>query len=100
MIANLVEQGHSEHCAARLVHGDGFCVCPADGTGSPYHTMNPPPGGWKFLPVEVPLTQGQALRKLRLAYGNLSLGEAAQFLGISVVQYSALERDNVVFKKD
>lgn len=100
-IDQLRAAGHSEHCAKRLVWGDGSCECPGNGTGSPHHTMNPPPGGWKFPPVEVPLSPGEALRQLRRGLGEgVSLGDAARLLGISVVQYSALERDNFVVKKD
>lgn len=41
-ITELVESGHTEHCAKRQVWGDGECECPGDGTGSPYHTMTHP----------------------------------------------------------
>jgi len=40
-----ITKGHTDHCAARIIWGDGECSCPGDGTGSPYHTMNPAPKG-------------------------------------------------------
>lgn len=46
-IGALEAAGHTTHCACRMIWGDGECTCPGDGTGSEYHTMNPPPGGWR-----------------------------------------------------
>lgn len=45
-IADLERQGHTYHCAARQVWGDGECECSGGGTDPGYHTMNPPLGGW------------------------------------------------------
>lgn len=43
-IAAHIDAGHTEHCAKRLVWGDGECECAEN--KSPYHTMNPPSNGW------------------------------------------------------
>lgn len=87
---------HTSHCSARMRWGDGECECGGDGKGSPHHTMNPPPGGWTpSSKVPVPLSPGQAIRKLR-KLTELTLGDAAAALGITVVQLSALERDVAV----
>lgn len=46
-----------------------------------------------------PSERGQALRALRTAQG-LSLGEGARWLGITVVQYSALERGGLTLSPE
>ena len=90
-IQRLAESGHTEHCASRQVWGDGACECPGDGTGSPHHTMNPPPGGWpEREPVKVPFDASEALRKLR-THAGITMGDAARALGLTTPQFSALQ---------
>jgi len=94
----LCAAGHTRHCASGIVWGGRACGCPGDGTGSPHHTMNPPPGGWpKRKPVEVPFPAGRALRKLRREL-KVSARRAADMLEISIIEYSALEAGNWVVR--
>jgi hypothetical protein len=104
-IKKLTATGHTEHCAKRQVWGDGACECPADGTGSPYHTMNPPPGGWESLEIEpkpdgvtrwIPRGErkhelGDRLRAFRSQNG-IGLRAAATATNLGLVTYSDIER--------
>lgn len=99
-IDQLQESGHTYHCAARQVWGDGECECPGDGTGSPYHSMNPPPGGWPMRePVKVPFGASVALRKLR-THAGITMGDAARALGLTTTQFSALQVGRYIVEKE
>jgi len=93
-IDKLIKAGHTLHCAKRQVWGDGECECPGDGTGTPYHTMNPPPGGWKTPAVKVPFGPWVALRKLMRAK-RITTADAAEALGLTVPQMSALRSETM-----
>lgn len=75
-----VEEGHTVHCAKRLVWGDGECEC-ALSRGPEYHTLNPPPGGFKMD------AQGRLWSELRL------LVERAEALVANVEDYRARPDD-------
>ena len=84
--------GHTEHCARRIVWGDGECTCPGDGTGSPHHTMNPPPGGWPEIPMATDgVFAGKQFRLLR-KHAGLTMGECGRALGLTSAQVSRIER--------
>lgn len=96
-IATLKAGGCTDHCASGQVYGGQECTCPGDGTGSPYHIMNPPPGGWPRPLRELPMDYGDALQKLRLA-GGMGLLAAAEALGITPCALSAMENGDVAYR--
>lgn len=98
-IEALEKSGHTYHCAAGQVWGCGECTCPGDGTGSPYHTMCPPPGGWKTPQVPVPFGPSEALRRL-CKHQRITMGEAAETLGLTVAQFSGLRSGDFVVEVD
>jgi hypothetical protein len=88
-IVDLTEAGHTYHCASRMQWGDGECTCPGDGTGSPYHTMHPPPEGWK-LPdgaTAESLKVAHRLKRIKRQRG-LTMGDIADVCGVTVVVVS------------
>jgi hypothetical protein len=95
----LSQEGHGHHCAnlhASAGKDPKDCACEGLGTPAcPYHSMNPPPGGFPRVKREIPMPFPEALRKLRMV-AELSLMSASKALGITAADLGAMERGDVL----